>query len=307
MYPSIKKPNLFVVGAAKSGTSMLHAILNTHPDIYMSPIKEPHFFAKEIDPGKFQQDLRNANNFHAGDYFRSDPLMPLHAAFIRDEKQYLALFREAATQKYWGEASPSYLFSKIAPQEIVNFCNEAKIIIILREPVERIVSHYQMDILAGLQKEKNIYEGVMQDYKQKEKGWGISHLYVELSRYKDQVRNYLKLFDPSRVLILDFNVLRSRPEKLFEQISIFLEISNDFDLGDPIKNETIMPRTGLIRDLMKIWQKVKFFEVGSGLKKILLKRLFSRPEIVINEKFYDQMHQLLQDDIIYYRSLFKES
>lgn len=305
MYPFIMKPNLFVVGAAKSGTSTLHAILNTHPDIYMSPIKEPHFFSKDINPGRFYGNFRNANNFDAEDYFGNDLLMPLHAAFIRDEKQYLALFRETTGQKYRGEASPSYLFSKMAPQEIVSFCKDAKIIIILRDPVERIISHYQMDVMDGMQKEINIYEGVMQDYKQKEKGWGISHLYVELSQYKDQVQQYLKLFGPSNVLLLDFDLLKSNPEKLFEKISIFLEIPDNFDLEDLQKNETIVPKTKLVKNLIRIWQHIKFFEVGSRLKKILFKRFFSKPGIVIAEDFYVQMHQLLKDEIIYYRSLFK--
>lgn len=299
------KPNLFIVGAAKSGTSTLHSILDTHPDIFMSLVKEPHFFAKEINQGAFHPDFRKVNLFDEETYFSQDILMPLHSAIIQDEKHYLELFRSASTQKYRGEASPSYLFSKSAPQEIANYCKEPKILIILRDPVERLVSHYQMDIMTGLQKEKNIYEGVMRDFEQKEKGWGISHLYIELSQYKDQVQQYLKIFGPSRVLLLDFALLKAKPEKLFEQIAIFLNIPNDFDLDDTPRNETIMPNNTFVRNLLNIWQKVKFFELGTNLKKRLLNIFFSRPEIVIPEVFYDEMQQLLGEDVEYYRMLFK--
>ncbi|MBN2615540.1 MAG: sulfotransferase [Bacteroidales bacterium] len=298
------KPNLFVVGAAKSGTSTLHSVLNSHPAIYMSPIKEPHFFAKEIRPDEFSLRFKRANKFDAGVYFSQNPLQPLHAAFIQNRENYFKLFREASVQKYWGEASPSYLFSETAPREIANFHCNAKIIIILRDPVERIISHYQMDVLSGLQEEKDIYKGVMRDFGQEKKGWGISHLYIELSKYQNQVKNYLRIFDASNVLILDFALLKSNPGELFEQISAFLDVPNYFKMKIVKKNETVMPNNWYVKSLLNLWQKVKFFETSAGLKKLFLEKFFSRPEIVITEKFDEEIREILKEELEYYHSLF---
>ena len=115
----IKIPNLFIVGAMKSGTSSLHNYLATHPEIYMSEFKEPQYFA---DLGK---DI-SRNQFPT-------------------EEAYLSLFKNAGNAKIIGESSTNY--SKIpeftgVPQRIKAFSPEAKIIYIMRDPIERALSHY---------------------------------------------------------------------------------------------------------------------------------------------------------------------
>jgi Sulfotransferase family len=104
-------PNLFVVGAARSATTMLWRNLGAHPEIFMSPFKEPHHFADEARPEPFPS--------------------------FRDEAAYLELFAGAAGERYLGEASTNYLPSPAAPGRIRERSPDARIVISLRDPVTR--------------------------------------------------------------------------------------------------------------------------------------------------------------------------
>jgi hypothetical protein len=177
-------PNFFIVGAANSGTTSLYGYLKQHPDVFMPALKEPHYFA-QLTPSRDQRFLRT---------------------IIRDEPAYLRLFHRAQHYRAIGEASPSYLWEPNAPYRIRRAIPHAKIIILLRDPVERAYSHYLMDVREGLQ-ELPFREALQRDWTQGKKGWSVSHLYIELGLYAEQVRRYLEVFGPERVLILMFDEL----------------------------------------------------------------------------------------------------
>ncbi len=107
------KPNFFIPGAGRSGTSRLHTLLNQHPDIYLSEIKEPAYFSF---------------NFHLG------------------EKWYLNHFLSKKNYPIVGESSVSYLFWKKAVERIFNFNPDAKFIFMLRDPIERVYSNYKTQL-----------------------------------------------------------------------------------------------------------------------------------------------------------------
>jgi Sulfotransferase domain len=179
-------PNFFIVGAANSGTTSLYAYLKQHPDVFMPALKEPHYFA-QLSPSPEKRYLRT---------------------IIRDEAAYLRLFRKAAGYKAIGEASPSYLWEANAPYRIRRAIPDAKIIILLRDPVERAYSHYLMDVREGLQ-DLPFREALQEDWGRSKKGWSVSQLYVELGLYFEQVRRYLEVFGRERVLVLMFQELAS--------------------------------------------------------------------------------------------------
>jgi hypothetical protein len=172
-------PNFFIVGAANSGTTSLYTYLNQHPEVFLPTLKEPHYFS-QIRPAYEQRYMRT---------------------YVTDERTYLRLFRKAGGYKAIGEASTSYLSDPEAHQRIQNVAAKAKIIIILRDPVERAHSHYLMDVREGRQN-VNFFEALRDDWSRKEKGWGVSQLYVELGMYAEQVKRYLRAFGPQQVLIL---------------------------------------------------------------------------------------------------------
>jgi hypothetical protein len=207
---SLRWPNLFIVGAAKAGTTSLYHYLKQHPDIFMSSFKEPKYFST-IDPA---------------------PELKYFVKFIADEASYLKLFAEAGQEAYRGEASTSYLWDPEAPARIKAASPEARIIIILREPVSRSFSHYLNDVREGIEK-RSFPEAIAADLQTVHPAWGVTPLYIELGRYPQQVRRYLDLFGP-RVSVYFFEeLIRDVPTHL-THIFNFLEL-------DPRPAQQIVP------------------------------------------------------------------
>ncbi len=120
-------PNFFIIGAAKSGTTSLYYYLKNHPQIYMSPVKEPEFFSftgQKID----RKDMRLAPGIFA----------------ITERNDYEALFKDVKDEVAIGEASPSYIYVPEVPARIKAMIPDPKFIAILRHPAERAFSHFNM-------------------------------------------------------------------------------------------------------------------------------------------------------------------
>lgn len=183
-------PNFFIVGAAKSGTTSMYRYLEQHPDVYMPSFKEPHWFAR-VEP---------SSNFI------------VHS--VTSEDEYLKLFEGWKGERAIGEASPSYLWDVSAPARIKQEVPNARIIVLLREPVSRAFSHYLMDVREGMEA-RPFLRALQEDYAIHKKGWGISHLYVELGMYCEQISRYLDRFGRESVLVLFFEEVFADPDSTF--------------------------------------------------------------------------------------------
>lgn len=163
-----KKPNFFVVGAAKAGTTSIYHYLKSHNDIYLSPIKEPHFFSTDIKIQDFTSTYKKHTFLDLDSYFKEKPYEELALSFVKDMEQYYKLFEDHKNEKAVGECSPSYLYSEKAALNIFNFNKDAKIIISLRNPIKRAYSHYLMALRLG-QTDLDFREAFEQDLKQEKK------------------------------------------------------------------------------------------------------------------------------------------
>jgi hypothetical protein len=163
--PRLLWPNLFVVGAAKAGTTSLWRYLDQHPDVFMAPVKEPHYFSSFV-PGLFPA--------------------------VKDEDEYLRLFADAGNATLRGEASPSYLWDPRSPAAIVRTCPDAKIVIALRDPVERAYAFYWTGVKYGGRTE-SFLEAVQRELALPKEEWP-STLYVGYSLYADAVQRYQDAF-----------------------------------------------------------------------------------------------------------------
>lgn len=211
------KPNLFIVGQPKSGTTALHQFLGQHPEIFMSSIKEPHFFCSD---------------FH----LESDRAYGKQRFFdFRNESAYLQLFAKAEGAKIAGESSTNYLYSQVAAEKIHNFNPDAKIIIILREPAKFLYSlhsHYvkfteenETDFLTALaleterKQEKNVSSRVTTP----------SYLYYsQRVQYYQQVKRYYDRFDASKIKVIIFEEFKSENELIYQEILEFLGVESSF-------------------------------------------------------------------------------
>jgi len=198
-------PNLFIVGAPKAGTTSLYHYLNQIPDVYMSQIKEPNYFSSKTVGEKH-------------------PVKP-----IRDKKKYLNLFENEKNSKYIGEATTTYLDDPEAPFLIHKKNPKSKIIISLRDPVERAYSHYLM----FKENESTNLDFRDQLNKEFEKNPDINsrHLRLQVGFYSKWVKVYLETFGKNQVKILIFEEFISNPKHTMAEILKFLDLKstlNDF-------------------------------------------------------------------------------
>lgn len=188
-------PNFYVVGGQKCGTTSLWAYLKQHPEVFLPDVKEPHFFA---------------------DVKRSRPSRS--SRFPNDLESYQALYRPGRGSQAIGDASPSYLSDENAPHLIHEVAPDARIIILLRDPVDRAFSHYLMPVMQ-IAEPLSFLEAVKQDYARLEKGWGISKMYVDLGLYYKPVRRYIETFGRDRVLVILLDDLQKKTRQVLEEVA----------------------------------------------------------------------------------------
>ncbi len=277
-----KKPNLFLVGAPKAGTTSIYRFLQSHPDIFMSPIKEPHYFSKDIKSEKFSKDYSKRNYINLDQYFSNNKLPNIQIAFLENYHQYMELYRDKKDEKYFGEGSTGYLFSRVAAKEIYNFNPDAKIIMILRNPVERTFSHWRMDSRAGYSRSDNFYKDIIFDYSLEDNTWGgVSSTYIQLGLYSQQVKRYLEYFPKENVKIFFYDEFEKNPEDIKKELFNFLNVQDvDIDFSKRY-NTDFKARNFLIHFLFKKYRSQTHFFKNIIPKKIksFLKNIFFQQSI----------------------------
>ena len=206
-------PDFILVGAQKSGTTSLQAHLSEHPQLLPSYIKGIHFFDGGLNAAK--------DNFERGEaWYRSH--FPLRSELGTDKKTF--------------EASPLYIFNPLAPGRIHSLVPDAKLIVILRNPTERAISHYfherrkgreSAPLLEALQDEERRLEPVIAngDYKSP----AFRHYsYKQRGLYRDQIERYLRYFPKSRMLVLCSERYFADPAGSLREVFEFLEIDPGF-------------------------------------------------------------------------------
>ena len=207
---SEKRPDFFIVGAPKCGTTALAAYLAAHPDIYMAQ-KEMHFFGADL---------------HFGPQF-----------FRRDCDAYRAEFAQWNGQTRTGEASVWYLFSKQAAAEIKAYSPDARIVILLREPVSMLYSLYHQFLYDGNEHLPSFEEALAAE---NDRGMGqritretyfVQGLaYRAVVRFTEQVQRYFDLFGRERVHVIIYDDLAADTIGTYRATLSFLGVSNSVDI-----------------------------------------------------------------------------
>lgn len=193
------------MGAPKCGTTSLYEYLRQHPEIFMSSVKEPHYFGSDLESGKF----------------------------IREEEHYLSLFSSRRDERFAGEASVYYLYSEKAAAEIHTCSPASRIIIMLRNPVDMVYSLHSQAVSSG---NENIidFADALNAEKDRKQGRRIPDiadfpqglLYCDIAKYARQVRRYLERFGNNRVKIILFDDFAESPEMIFRETLEFLGVDN---------------------------------------------------------------------------------
>jgi Sulfotransferase domain len=203
----LRKPDLFIVGAPRCGTTSMHYYLKEHPEIFMSQVKEPHFFGTDL----------------------------VSQRFLRHKDKYLSLFSAAENRKRVGESSIYYLYSKIAAVEIRQFCPTARIIIMLRNPADMIYSLHGEHLFCG---DENIFDFEKALMAEETRRGGLllpvnckikfALLYREIAKYDQQVERYLKVFGREQVKVIIFDDFKKDTARAYKETCEFLDVNADF-------------------------------------------------------------------------------
>ncbi len=294
IWDNTHKPNFFLVGAAKSGTTSLSAWLESHPDLFLSPIKEPNYFSDNIDVSKFRKGY--LKSFDAEDSIEAKPYVKRQIAFIRDEELYAQLFKPNNSMVLVGECSTSYLYSEVAADNIHAFNPESKIIVILRNPAERAYSHYLMAVQMGLEK-RDFLTAFKRDRKKLDKGWGISELYFELGEYSKQIKRFQKVFPKNQIKVVLFEDWIQQPKETQESICKFLNVSIFAALKNEVLNKSVSPRNPMLHRVL----------MRSGLKdlakRVLPSEFFDK---IKGGQYKDKNEVLASDERKYLINLYRD-
>ncbi len=191
---------------------MLYEELKRPPDVFVSPIKEPSFFAPEGTRASFE---------NAGD------------PTVRDLETYQALFAGAREDQAIGEASPLYLYSPRAPLRIRALVPNVKLIAILRDPVERAYSHFLLHRLWGLDDIADYQAAIEAEDSRERMGRSAHWFYRRVGLYGEQLARYLSIFPREQMKIFLFEDLEQNAQAVIEQILEFLNLDRRFQLRAP--------------------------------------------------------------------------
>lgn len=238
-------PNFFLIGAAKAGTSSIYNYLWQHPDVYMSPNKEPNFFVLDGEPARFAgpgDDIVNIRSVHA-----------------RDE--YEALFADRTTEKMMGEASPPYLRSEIAAECISKLIPTAKLIAVLRNPIDRAFSCFQHAVRDNRETKSTFIEALACEAGRIEANWENLWYYTEGGLYHKQLQYYYSRFPSDQIAVYLYDDFAAEPQMIMQSMFDFLgvdafepDMSVHYNVSGQARSQNVqkfLVRSNPFKDLLK--------------------------------------------------------
>lgn len=224
-------PDFIIIGVQKGGTSTLYEHLKQHPLIKTAIFKEVHYYDIQYGKGK---------NWYKSFF----PLVSKNKGIV------------------YGEASPYYFFHPLVPERIYKDNPHIKLILLLRNPVDRAYSHYQMERRKGRENLKTFEEAVLKETERLRNGYKIisnrkktydynHQIYSYISRglYDEQIKRWLKYFKREQILVLKSEDFFASPQHILERVYSFLKIPVIFPKNMLTKNQGSYNPVGT--DIMK--------------------------------------------------------
>lgn len=201
-----RRPNYFIVGAPRCGTTSLLTYLLDHPEIYAPGTWEFNYLSEDLT-------------------WVSEPP-------VSSDEEYLSHFQNTDEYKRVGEKSAFYLYSEVAPRRIFELNPSAKIICLLRDPVEAMWSLYKYHV-ASLREDILSFEKALQVEDKRKQGQLVPEhanfiedlLYRDIYHYPEQLRRYMTIFDRQNIHTIVFDEFVSDTDRVFRELLRFLEVS----------------------------------------------------------------------------------
>jgi len=288
----------------KGGTTSLFNYLAQHPEVFLPSIKETNHFAQaDIDSKNFDTTYARDVNIDLEKYLSSGSTETVHIAHVDEPKHYQALFDRVGDEKAIGEISNSYMICPSSAAAIHQYNPEAKVVVILRNPIYRAWSQFLMNLREAKTSFSDFIQEIKADHERPIKGWGANHQYLELGKYAQQLKRYFDLFGREKVLVLIHDDYRKDPAQTLSRLSEFLGIDSDFkfDFSEKSNISSLPKYAGLNK-----------FLVQSGLFHLLKNSVSRSTRQKVKNLFYsNQSMPELQDSerdwlIEFYREEVKE-
>lgn len=226
----MKYPNFLIIGAGKSGTTSVYQAIKQHPDVFMSSVKEPNFFALEGQEKITGYDKDDPHGFN------------FYPWAVTNLKDYHKLFEEVNGQTAVGESSTMYQYMPKAPENIKKHIPDVKLIAIFRNPADRLYSRY-----LHLVRENRPPTPNFEDCFERGNLWWQKNDLVQEGFYYTHMKRYFDLFDAANIKIMLYEDLRKSPvafmQELFEFIgvdaSFVPDMSVQYNVSGKIKNRYV--------------------------------------------------------------------
>ena len=225
-------PNFFIVGAAKAGTTTLHYVLQQHPEIYLPWKQKETFYFSGIK----KTDFSGPGSFYGN-------------GIIEHWEEYVKLFEDAEEKKAVGEVCVAYLYFPGTAERIYEKISQAKIIIMLRNPVDRAFSNYMHHVRDGIEP-LSFEEALEREEERKKLGYWWGFRYVEVGFYYQQVKKYIDVFGKEKVRVYIFEEFVKEPLTTIKDILEFLEVDSTFVPVIDHYNVSGRPRLKMLQKLI---------------------------------------------------------
>jgi hypothetical protein len=256
-------PNFFVVGTPKAGTTSLYNYLDQHPSIYMSPVKEPAFFAPDLVELKQRLGIADPDDPELRAYL-DGPMTERRSGVVSEWEQYLKLFKNVTRETAVGEVSGNYLGSTRAPASICERLPHARIVMILRDPVERLFSQHAEAVANG--QARRDFLAWVEEQQAREAGWQPPMGAVWNGFYARHLARYRACFPARQLQILRYEDYAAAPLKVLRTLFTFLDVDPDFPVDVSRRhNVTLQPRFLRLRRASA--------SLGPGLRRVLPARV----------------------------------
>jgi len=285
-------PNFIVLGVAKGGTTSFHNYLQQHPDIYLTPIKETNYFArKALDPNKFRPAFKAASTIDVEKYVNGDMQNTVHMANVFSTEHYEKLYKNAGSAKALGEVCTSYFMVNESMLQIKEELPNAKVAVILRNPIERAFSGYVMAVKLGQIINKDFLTAVKEDYNAQPKGYGITFNFLEGGLYADSLKLMFETFSEEQRKVVLYDNYSQDVSGTLKSFFKFIGVDANIDIDTSQKsNAGGMPRfkwLNYIAYQMGWARQMARNLLPKSIKQKLAKTMYkegSKPAMSANEK-----------------------
>ena len=237
-------PTFLIIGAMKSGTTALYDLVAQHPEVYVTPVKEPNFFAFAESPPDFNGPLDTSKR-------------GINRTSITNSEAYRALYDDAEPSQERGEASHTTLYWPDGARNVERFVPDARLVAILRNPIDRAYSEYMHFVRDGDEPVNDFEEALDAEPHRIEAGWAFGR-YVDRGRYAEQLQRFKERFANDQLHVILHEDLTRDPQGVLRDVFAFIGVDPSFELDVERRvNASGVPRSRVVHRLLTSLQPIR--------------------------------------------------